>query len=56
MREKEDEENKRKLKEFQDLISESRIDIQPDQFIDEDERAKMEKVKKILEKKRNQME
>lgn len=51
MKEKEDLENRKKLKELQDLISESMIDIKHDNnFMDEDERKKIEKVKRILEK------
>ena len=38
LKEKEDEENRRRLKEFENLVSESRIDINVEQPMDDDER------------------
>lgn len=51
MKEKEDEENRRKLKEFKDLLSESRIDdMKAENFMNDEEKKKIEKVKERLSK------
>lgn len=52
---REEEENRRKIKEFQDLISESRIEMKGDNFMDDEDRIKIEKVQKIIGNKRNDM-
>mmetsp|Transcript_26948 Transcript_26948/g.26028 ORF Transcript_26948/g.26028 Transcript_26948/m.26028 type:complete len:93 (+) Transcript_26948:1053-1331(+) len=53
MKDQEEEENKKRMRQFQELIDESKIDIQVDNMIDDEERVKIEKVKKLLEKKEN---
>ncbi len=44
-----------KLQAFQDLISESRIEMKAENYMDDEDRMKIEKVKKIIEMKRNDM-